>query len=203
MKKILLILVLASLLAATACEEMYEPPPPPPPPSWPDLTSPANVLRTVAVSFNSRDIDLLIKSLSSNFVFYFDPRDVGRKPPTNNYLIPESWPDEWFWNAARNMFKEAYSINLSINTNRVGEPEPEENTYRADNIDLVLLVMVDEVNGYVADNGYCNFAFEVYYNEQKEKRWRLAGWWDHTSEYADATPGLIPTSLGRILAMYN
>jgi hypothetical protein len=62
---------------------------------------------------------------------------------------------------------------------------------------------VNELNGYIADSGYCNFAFEVYYNEQKEKRWRLSGWWDFTSAYADATPGLIPTSLGKILAMYK
>lgn len=182
---------------------MYEPPPPPPPPSWPDLKSPANVLRTVAVSFNSRDIDLLIKSLSSNFVFYFDPRDVGRKPPTNNYLIPESWPDEWFWNAARNMFNEAYSINLSINTNRVGEPEPEENTYRADNVDLVLLVMVDEVNGYVADGGYCHFEFEKYNDEQGRYLWRITKWWDKTEGGGEAPAGVERVPLRYILSLYE
>ncbi|MEE8638960.1 MAG: hypothetical protein V3T41_00975 [bacterium] len=202
MKKLLPILVLASLLAATACDEMYDPPPGPPPPRWPDLTSPANVLRTVEASFNSRDIDLLRKSISPNFVFYFDPRDVGRTPPANKNLIPESWPNEWFWNAAHNMFNKAYSINLSINTNRVGEPEPEEKTYPADNIDLALLVMVDELNGYVAD-GYCNFEFESYPTKEGKKNWRLTNWWDRTSELNGKPNGLTPSSLGRILAMYR
>jgi hypothetical protein len=189
------------LVAATACDEMYEPPGPPPP-RWPDLTSPANVLRTVEASFNQRDIDLLRKSISPNFVFYFDPRDVGQTPPTNNYLITESWPDEWFWNAAHNMFNEAYSINLSINTNGVGEPEPEENTYRADNIDLALLVMVDELNGYVAD-GYCNFEFESYPTKEGKKHWRITNWWDRTAPVNGKSNGIKPMSLGRILATYR
>jgi hypothetical protein len=180
---------------------MYEPPGPPPP-RWPDLTSPANVLRTVEASFNQRDIDLLRKSISPNFVFYFDPRDVGRTPPANNNLIPESWPDEWFWNAAHNMFNEAYSINLSINTNGVGEPEPEENTYRADNIDLALLVMVDELNGYVAD-GYCNFEFESYPTKEGKKHWRITNWWDRTAPVNGKSNGIKPMSLGRILATYR
>lgn len=202
MKKLLPILVLATLLAATACEEMYDPPPPPPS-RWPDLTSPANVLRTVEASFNYGDIDLLIQSISPNFIFYFDPRDVGRTPPTNNYVIPYSWRYEWFWNAVLNMFNKAYSINLSINTNRIGEPEPEENTYRADNIDLVLLVMVDELNGYVADKGYCNFEFESYPTKEGKKNWRLTKWWDRTSELNGKPNGLTPSSVGRILAMYR
>ena len=203
MKKLLLILVLATLWAAIACDEMYDPPPPPPTPRWPDLTSPANVLRTVEASFNYRDIDLLIKSISPNFVFYFDPRDVGRTPPANNNSIPESWPNEWFWNAVHNMFNKAYSINLSINTTGVGEPAPEENTYRADNIDLALLVMVDELNGYIADKGYCNFEFESYPTKEGKKYWRLTNWWDRTAAVNGKSNGVNPSSLGRILAMYR
>ena len=201
-RKLIPAIVATLLVAATACEEMYEPPGPPPP-RWPDLTSPANVLRTVEASFNYGDIDLLRKSISPNFVFYFDPRDVGRTPPANNNLIPESWPNEWFWTAAHNMFNKAYSINLSINTPGVGEPEPEENTYRADNIDLALLVMVDELNGYVADDGYCNFEFESYPTKEGKKYWRITNWWDRTSEGYDKNNGIKPSSVGRILAMYR
>ena len=201
MKKLLPILVLATLWAAIACEEMSEPPGPPTP-RWPDLTSPANVLRTVEASFNQRDIDLLIQSISPNFVFYFDPRDVGQTPP-NNYLIADSWRYEWFWNAAHNMFNKAYTIDLSINTNGVGEPEPEENTYRADNIDLALLVMVDELNGFIADKGYCNFEFESYPTKERKKNWRLTNLWDRTAAVNGKSNGFKPSSLGRILAMYR
>jgi hypothetical protein len=164
---------------------------------------PADVLENVETSFIRRDIDLLKKCLSPDFVFYFDPNDVGQNPPGSIYVIPESWSYTEFWLVARNMFNKTYAINLSIPTGGVGTPGPGETRYKAENVSISLLVMVDERNGYIADNGYCNFAFEVYYNEQKEKRWRLSGWWDFTNEYADATPGLIPTSLGRILAMYK
>jgi hypothetical protein len=202
MKKLLPILVLASLLAPTACEEMYDPPGPPPP-RRPDLTSPTNVLKTVEISFNECNIDFFKSTLGPNFVFYFDPRDIGRKPPTNNYLIPESWSKEWFWNAAHNMFNEAYSINLSINTNRVGEPEAEENTYEAENVGISLLVMIDELNGYIADGGYCNFAFESYPTKERKKNWRITNWWDRTAPVNGKSNGIESMSLGRILATYR
>jgi hypothetical protein len=80
------------------------------------------------------------------------------------------------------MFNRAYSINLSIPTRRVGEPAPEETTYEAVNITISLLVMIDELTGFIADSGYCNFEFEKYQNEQSEDRWRLTKWWDRTNE---------------------
>ena len=164
---------------------------------------PVNVLEDVEISFNVGDIDTLKKCLSPDFVFYFDPDDVGQNPPGSEYEIPESWSYTGFWNVARNLFGKAYAINLSISTSRIGVPGPGETMYKAENVSISLLVMVDERNGYIADNGYCNFAFEVYYNEQKEKRWRLVGWRDFTSVYADAAPGVEPASLGMVLAMYK
>ena len=201
MKKLLPILVLASLLAATACEEMYDPAGPLPS-RWPDLTSPANVLKTVEISFNERNVDYLKKSLDPEFIFYPDPRDFGRELPPNNPPPPTSWDYESFCRVANNMFEEAYTIDLSINTSRVGEPEPEENTYLADNIDLALLVMVDELNGYVAD-GYCNFEFESYPTKERKRNWRLTKLWDRTSVFNGKPGGLPPSSLGRILTLYQ
>ncbi len=203
MKGKLTIVVLASLLAATACEEMYPPPPPPPPSRWPDSTSPATVLKTVEVSFTVRNIEYVKKSLSPEFIFYPDPRDMGRTPPPNNPETPSSWDYESFCNVVSNMFNEAYSINLSIITRGVGEPEPEEKTYLADNIDLTLVVMVDEKHGYIADKGYCNFEFESYPTEERKRNWRLTKWWDRTSEVNGKSNGIKSSSLGRILAMYQ
>jgi hypothetical protein len=164
---------------------------------------PADVLENVETSFNQRDIDLLKKCLSPAFVFYFDADDVGQKPPGKEYEIPTSWSYTEFWEVAYNLFGRAYSVNLWIPTGGIGTPGENEATYEADNVKISLLVMVSELKGYIADNGYCNFAFEVYYNEQKEKRWRLVGWRDFTSVYADAAPGLEPASLGKIMAMYK
>ena len=164
-------------------------------------TSPAGVLKNVAISFNQRDINLLKAMLSPNFVFYFDPRDVGQTPPGKSYIIPESWSYTEFWQALSNMFGQAYSINLAITTGNIGTPGENETTYKADNVRISLLVMVTELNGFIADGGYCNFELERYDAASGKKYWRLTGWWDRTSEFFDGYPGAAPTSFGKILAL--
>ncbi len=166
-------------------------------------TSPANVLKNVEISFNQRDIDLLKRGLSTNFVYYADPGELGRpRPEGTPSRPPPIYSFTEFWHIAYNMFNRAYAITLSIPTGRVGEPEPEETTYRAGDVSVSLLVMVDELNGLKIDEGFCAFAFEAYYNEQKEKRWRLTGWWDFTSGGYDESTAVTPVSLGRVLALY-
>jgi hypothetical protein len=169
----------------------------------PVLTGPANVIENVEMSFNQRNIDLLKKCLGPAFVFYFDPRDVGQSPPGSQYIIPASWSYTEFWSVVNRMFERAYSVSLRIPSSQIGTPKPGEDRYEAKNVSVSLLVMVDEYNGFIADRGYCNFAFGTHYNEQKEKRWCLAGWWDFTSSYADGAPASMPFSLGMILAMYK
>ncbi len=171
-------------------------------PPIPEYASPATVLKAVQISFNQRNINYLKQSLSPNFIFYFDPRDVGKNPPGGNYIIPESWSHDEFLNGANNMLQKAYAIDFSINTTGVGTPGEKETTYRADNVTLSLLVYIDEVNGCLIDGGYCDFAFERYATEKGERLWRLTGWWDHTSEFFDEYHGVTPFSLGRVLALF-
>jgi hypothetical protein len=166
-------------------------------------TSPANVLKNVEISFNNRDVDLLKAMLSTTFVFYFDPDDVGQNPPGRRYEIPESWSYTEFWKAVDNMFTKAYSISLTIPTGNVGTPGENETKYSAENISINFLVMVDELNGYMADQGYCNFAFESYTSEAGKKCWRLTKWWDRTAVPADVRTGLATTSLGKILTLFR
>jgi hypothetical protein len=171
----------AAALILTGC--LFSPPPPVPPQEPVEMTSPANVLKNIAIAYNQSNIDLYKKALSPDFVFYFDPRDVGGSPPGKpNIIIPESWSYTEDWDATYNMFEGAYSIDLKIPTSRVPEPEPEEKTFLVENINISLLVMVDELNGFIADKGYCNFEFEKYKNEQGEDRWHLIRWWDRTSQ---------------------
>jgi hypothetical protein len=172
-------------------------------PPVPEYTTPAKVLKAVQISFNQGDVNYLKASLSPNFVFYFDPDDVGQMPPGSNYIIPESWSYTEFWQVGQNLFEKSYAIKFGIPTRGVGEPGPEETTYDAQNITIGLLVMIDEVNGYIVDNGYCNFRFERYEGESGRKFWRLTDWWDYTAAYGDGKPGAAPTSFGRILALYN
>ncbi len=171
-------------------------------PPIPEYTSPAMVLKAVQISFNRRNIDYLEKSLSPEFIFYFDPRDVGKNPPGGRYVIPASWSYDEFTDAANRMLHTAYSISLFVPVGPLGEPGENETTYKAENVTISLLVMIDEVNGFIIDKGFCDFAFEAYYNEQKEKRWRLTGWWDRTSEFFDEYTGVAPGSLGKLLALY-
>jgi hypothetical protein len=197
MKKVLIGFVVIAVLALACGEEEGVTP------TVPDRfepTSPVNVLKNVEISFNRRDINLLKAMLSPNFVFYFDPRDVGSNPPGSQYRIPESWSYTEFWQALNNMFRQAYSINLAIPTGRVGSPGENETTYKAENVRISLLVMIDSLNGFIADGGYCNFAFERYDAASGKKYWRLTGWWDRSSEFFDAYPALTPTSVGKILA---
>jgi hypothetical protein len=201
MKKILSLAAIVALVAALACEDRVHAPTPTPEPTGAE--SPAEALEAVELSFNERAIKVLASALSENFVFHFDPRDVGQRPPGSEYVIPESWSYTEFWQVLNNMFRRAYSINLAIPTGSVGTPGENETTYKAENVRISLLVMVDELNGFIADGGYCNFEFERYDSASGKKFWRLTGWWDRTSEFFDGYPGVGPTSLGRILALFR
>jgi hypothetical protein len=139
---------------------------------------------------------------SKNFVFYFDPDDVGQSPPGSQYEIPESWSYTEFCTAADNMLQKAYSLSFTIDAEKVGSPPAGANKYRAEGVKLKFLVMVDELNGYLVDQGYFNFEFERYEAASGKSFWRLVKWWDFTAyPYGDrAAPA--PASFGRALALY-
>ena len=195
MKKIIIAGIALTLLGLACGEEDLTDPTP--------VNTPAVVLKNVELSFNERNITYLKESLSDDFVFYFDPDDVGQNPPVGHYIIPESWSYAEFTGAVTNLYRKAYSVSLTIPTASVGEPDPNATTYKAENINIKLLVMVDEINGFIADAGYCNFAFERYDGKEGEKLWRLTKWWDNTAASYDANPALEPASLGRVLALYR
>jgi hypothetical protein len=186
----MLSLAAALALLGLACFNEEEPPPPKPEP-----TSPAVVLTDVAISFNQRNAELLELVLSTDFVFYFDPRDVG---PT----IPESISHTEFCGAVNNMLEHAYSLSFTIYVDTVGSPSGSATKYRAEYVKLNFVLMVDERNGFAINQGYFNFEFERYEAASGKKYWRLTGWWDRTSTYFDERPGVAPASFGRALALY-
>ncbi len=200
MKRLMALCGIVTLVAAFGCDDGAQGPTPEPP----GAESPAEALEAVALSFNHRDIKVLASALSENFVFYFDPRDVGQRPPGKpEYIIPASWSYTEFWHAVNIIFVRAYSINLSIPTGRIGTPGENETTYKAEEISIRLLVMLDALNGFIADRGYCDFEFERYEGAGGNKYWRLTAWWDRTSQGYDEYPGIAPTSLGRILSLFR
>ena len=164
-------------------------------------TTPANVLQNIAVAFNDRHDGLLKDMINDDFVFYFDPRDVGSNPPGSEYLIPESWTRAEFLKAATNMFKKAYQITLTIYTDGINDPRPEETEYGAENVPAELLVMIEELNGYMA-KGSCAFEFERYSAEGGSKCWRLTAWRDG-QRFSDGEPeNKLPSTIGRVLASF-
>ncbi|MGD8717658.1 MAG: hypothetical protein PVH29_02440 [Candidatus Zixiibacteriota bacterium] len=200
MKKLTVVLASVALLAlACGGEELGAVKGP-----TPADTAPAFALRNIEKACEQRNIELVEEALAWNFVFHFNAEDVGQKPPGGKeYVIPESWDYYEFRTAVYNMFVAAYSIDLSINKKSVDDPPPEAETYLAEGVTISFLVMSDELRGYIANQGHCDFAFEKYYNESDEPRWRLTGWWDDTHTAADGYPGVSPSTLGRMLAMYQ
>ena len=198
MKKILPLVAALALLALSCGDEEGVTP------VEPDRiapTSPVNVLKNVELAFNNRDVDLLKAMLSTTFVFYFDPDDVGQNPPGSEYEIPESWNRTEFSRAVSNMFKKAYRISLSIETENVGEPPPEATIYNAEKVNVELLVMVDELNGYHA-YGLCTFEFERYLAEGGSKYWRLTKWRDRGRYHDEGLAAVTPSTIGKALAVY-
>ncbi len=165
-------------------------------------TSPRAVLVNVETAFNRRDINLLKAMLSESFVFYFDPDDVGQNPPGSHYIIPESWSYTEIIRAVENLFRQAHTISMTIDSGQVGAPGREATTFKAENVNGQLLVMIDEVNGYLAEDS-CNFAFEKYRSEGGADYWRLIKWWDNGPYYADTRAEAKPTSIGKILSLYR
>ncbi len=199
MKRLMALCGVVTLVAAFGCDDGAQGPTPDPP----GAASPAEGLEAVELSFNQRDIKVLASALSENFIFYFDRYDVGQRLPGKpEYKIPASWSYDEFRPAAKNVFDDAYSINMSIPTGRVGTPAENETIYKAENISITLLVMVDELNGFIAE-GYCNFEFERYEGAGGKKYWRLTRWWDRTSPGYDECAGATPKSIGKIFALYK
>lgn len=199
MKNVLISLTVITLLALACGEEEGNTTPEP---KHLVPTTPAYVLGNVEISFNNRAVNVLTAMLSEDFVFYFDPRDVRTSPPGGiPYIIPESWPRAEFLKAVTNMFAEAPRISFSIETDNVGKPRPEETEYYVEDVPAELLVMLDEVSGYIAYSA-STFAFESYRAEGGAKYWRLTEWRDLGDYCDEETRGASPSTIGKILAVF-
>ena len=128
MKRIILIPLSLTIRLGVACKELTAPKP------QPGYTSdtPEECIYNLEYSFDTADIGLYKAMLSSGFTFYFNPSDVGKD--VDGYTIPSSWSYEEDWAATDNMFNNAYSINMDLAEDRVGNPPAGANEYTASNI---------------------------------------------------------------------
>jgi hypothetical protein len=189
----LMIVALAgALLLACGEEDVTDPKTP----EYRIPNSPVNVLKNIRLSFNVKGYNGFRECLSPDFVFYFNPNDVGQT--VEGYKIPVSWNRVEMLAAIKNMFNKAYDINLNIPTTGVGTPGSEDTTWRVDNVTITLVLLTEPGVGYRIGAGYCNFEFERY-EVNNNYRWRLITWWDYTSESRDGTP----ETLGKLLTLYR
>lgn len=174
--------------------------------SGPDIamlepTDPKYVLFNVCVGFEERHRKILKANLCDDFIFHFDPEDVGAN--VNGYIIPKYWTLDEFYAAAANIFAAAYVIDCTLSYRGIGTPGPGETEFRAEDVRLGFRVLVDRLNGYETYGGYCDFEFRGYAPGDGKTYWRVSRWWDRTYVEPPGDYEIVDTTLGRILAMYH
>jgi len=192
MKIILLTISITSLIFTISCLDEYVPP-------RISLDSPEDTLRTFVYAFNHFNepdaIKILASTLSDDFHFYFDPKDIGKEK--NGYIIPESWNKDEFLSACQNMFNDAYSIHLDIpqlETGLKGQYKSNGDEFSCET-DINFLLYVNQSQGYQAV-GPVNWQFR----KCDDGKWRIYAIYDHTSPEIFS---IECTSYGVILAYFH
>jgi hypothetical protein len=185
-------LVVVLLLTFTACDDEGTTPPPD---NGEDGRTPAEALEALEDSFNAHDVELFKDVLAPEVIFHFDPNDVG--DDVGGFIIPESWGYDDLVSAVGNMFDQAYSIDFSVSTADVGDPDEGATEYTAEAVHVRLLVMIDAGNGFLAE-GFCGFRF-INAGFGNNDDWVITDWWDYTAPAGTFESAEMP-SLGKILA---
>jgi hypothetical protein len=191
MKPITILTVIFTLTTLIACKDDT---------ITPQGNTPAYALELVEESFNRRGISVLDGVLSTDFVFYFDPNNVGDE--IEGFIIPVAWGRDSHMEACSNMFSEAYSIDFDIVTESIEDPEEGATTFVTNDVQIDIRVMVDAVNGYRA-KGVCDFVF-VNDTSAGCDDWKVSEWYDKTASAGSVGLSATATesSFGTILAMY-
>jgi hypothetical protein len=156
------------------------------------LSQPKYAVAMAEQGFDERDATHLNKALADNFIFYFDPNDVGQEAPGGGgYVIPESWDRAAFLSASRNAMEQAYKITLAVSWDWIGTPETGATEFYVENIQVDFILKTDKHTDYIVKGGLFDFAFE----KDDNNTWHLSGWWDRTSSEAEGTYTAFGTSL--------
>lgn len=161
------------------------------PPKNPANSEPKYVLANLQYSFNHRDEENLQACLGADFVFYFDPTDVGRIAG-ENYLIPASWGKADLKRAARNIFERAQTLSFSVAWENLGTPGEEVEYVLKENVAAELVVTL-EGNVVYRGTGSGDFGF----SKEAPETWKLAKWQDGTGPGAEEV-----SNLGFLLASF-
>ncbi len=122
--------------------------------------TPGKTLESLAwVWTSNREIENYSALLTADYLFYWDPNDVGDVMPQTGYQIPQSWDRETDVQATGNMFAQAYDIRLQVlNAGDFDDPSIPGDYYRADNVLLQFYLWSDGPDSAVLATGPCDFA---------------------------------------------
>jgi len=186
------VFLLATLTGFSGCSRA--PTAPSSTPSWYERTQPRYALADVEIAINSFDRAQLEACLAADFVYYFDPAEIGEQ--YNGYTVPVFWDRDTFVAAVDAFIEHTASVEVNTAWQTCEAPAPAETTYYAANFPFLATVIADNGAGYRLDEGNCNYAFE----RDARGKWTLAKWWDRT--YGCGCAG-VPLSWGQLLIRYG
>ncbi|MCX7022310.1 MAG: hypothetical protein NTW26_08595 [bacterium] len=145
---------------------------------WQEPLSPRAVIEDIQWCYNNADgpkYSILLDE--DNFVFYFDPSDVG-----GDLDIPSSWLYKQEIDATQNLFVAvgAANIDLSLDFSDSGntEPGPYETTFDIYNVAYSLRVVETEKDIIYQADEQANFKLSKFADNIGLMRWWLTKWWD-------------------------
>jgi hypothetical protein len=138
--------------------------------------TPGKTLESLAwVWTEDREINNYSALLTSDYLFYWDPNDVGSMTP-GGYQIPQSWSGQEDIEATGNMFAQAYDIRLEVlNAGDYDDPNIPGDFYRANNALLQFYLWPDDADFYYMATGPCDFEFRKVGDE-----WLISAWYDRS-----------------------
>jgi len=177
MKKAIIPTVILVLFAGLGCDLFSIPKEPEDPvPEWQLPLTPRAVIEDIEWCYNNADGPSYTTLLDEdNFVFYFDPGDVG-----GDLDIPVSWTYDLEVDATQNLFYAvgAPNITLELTIDEDDEPGPYDIMFRLDDVAYELHVYVPEDDMNYIANAHANFELSKFEDDDGLMRWWLTKWWD-------------------------
>ncbi|HUT98725.1 MAG TPA: hypothetical protein VM054_06580 [bacterium] len=145
---------------------------------WQDPLTPRAVIEDIQWCYNNANGPFYGTLLDhDNFVFYFDPSDVG-----GDHDIPISWTYQAETTATQNLFIAvgAANITLTLDFSDSGdtEPGPYDTSFDISTVKYFLRVVVTEEDIIYQANEQANFELSKFPDDKGMDRWWLTKWWD-------------------------
>jgi hypothetical protein len=148
---------------------------------WKEPTNPRAVIENIEFCYNNVNYELYTILLDEeNFVFYFDPEDVG-----GEHDIPPSWTYEDEIEATRNLFEAVGLGNIDLvlvfDEEQNYDPGPDDLEFDINNVAYELVVYdadADQGPMTYKAKAHASFKLSKFQDDKGLVRWWLTLWWD-------------------------